>query len=65
MGRNTYGNKKAAGGGINQTPHGRVGMAQRVGKAGKGGKTVGASKAPLPKQKQARGTGIAGRGTRG
>lgn len=55
---NTYAKKSAAGGGI-------TGKAKRVTKAGSGGKMVGANKAPLPKQKKASGSGIAGRGTRG
>lgn len=52
----TYGKKSAHRGGLNQ------GAKRHSG--GSGGKVMGASKAPLPKQKKATGSGIAGRGTR-
>lgn len=59
MGKNTYGGQKAHGGGVSVPSR----NAPSKKKKSAMGKVVGASKAPLPPNKNATGSGIAGRGT--
>ena len=55
---NTYAKKGAHNGGMNMG-------AKRQGKAAKGGKIASQAAPPLPKQKLAKGSGIAGRNSNG